>query len=126
MKINPLVEGGSILEFKTTDESGKIHSSDSLRGRTTLLYFILATIRQVALYKHATYEIHTCSSLKSQFQYTVYQVARCPRIKDFLPKITCRSLCYWMKITRLRNYLEFGERKSLWERLLMEFTEQVS
>ena len=36
---NPLLEGCSIPDFKTTDESGEIHSSDSLRGGTTLLYF---------------------------------------------------------------------------------------
>ena len=35
----PLLEGCSIPDFKTTDESGEIHSSDSLRGGTTLLYF---------------------------------------------------------------------------------------
>jgi peroxiredoxin Q/BCP len=35
----PLLEGCSIPDFKTTDESGEIHSSDSLRGCTTLLYF---------------------------------------------------------------------------------------
>ena len=35
----PLLEGCSIPDFKTTDESGEIHSSDSLRGSTTLLYF---------------------------------------------------------------------------------------
>jgi len=34
-----LLEGCSIPDFKTKDESGKIHSSDSLKGSTTLLYF---------------------------------------------------------------------------------------
>ncbi len=35
----PLLEGCSIPDFKTKDESGKIHSSDSLKGSTILLYF---------------------------------------------------------------------------------------
>jgi peroxiredoxin Q/BCP len=35
----PLLEGCSIPDFKTKDESGKIHSSDSLKGSNTLLYF---------------------------------------------------------------------------------------
>ena len=37
--VKPLHEGCSIPHFKTKDESGKIHSSDSLKGSTTLLYF---------------------------------------------------------------------------------------
>jgi peroxiredoxin Q/BCP len=37
--IKPLFEGCSVPDFKTTDESGKIHSSDSLKGSTTLLFF---------------------------------------------------------------------------------------
>lgn len=37
--IKPLLEGCSVPDFKTTDESGKIHSSDSLKGSTTLLFF---------------------------------------------------------------------------------------
>jgi peroxiredoxin Q/BCP len=37
--IKPLLEGCSVPDFKTTDESGKIYSSDSLKGSTTLLFF---------------------------------------------------------------------------------------
>jgi peroxiredoxin Q/BCP len=37
--ITPLLEGCSVPDFKTIDESGKIHSNESLKGSTTLLFF---------------------------------------------------------------------------------------
>ena len=39
MKVKPLNEGERIPQFSTKDETGVIHSNQTIKGQLTLIYF---------------------------------------------------------------------------------------
>ena len=125
MKVKPLNEGEKIPQFSTKDETGVIHSNQTIKGQLTLIYFYPRDNTPGCTTQACDIRDSYDELLKVPVHILALSLVRRFPIKNLNQNSHYPSRYYWMKTIKLRNLSEFGEKRNLWERLLTEFIGQV-